>query len=118
MKIHYQDEYFTDLYVGDSDVVPVKGSKVSLDDFDYIVKDVIFMPRQNSAEVILAEMAAREVKEPDDSGRLNEMKAAIFAISKRQDELHKKHRNLREQVSTVRTHINQQIQKERKSHDS
>ena len=115
MKIHYQDEYFTDLYIDDSDIVPTKGSKVALGDFDYFIKDVTYRPEERIVEILLVEMMEREVKSPDDSGRLNTMEAAIFAVNKRQDELHKKHRNLREQVSTVRTHINQQLHNERKS---
>lgn len=114
MKVYYRDEYFTDLYVGDSDVVPTNGSKVSLDDFDYIVKDVTFHPEQNSIEIILTELAEREIKPTDNSGRLNTMEAAIFAVSKRQDELQKKHRNLRDQISNVKTGLNQKAYNESK----
>ena len=114
MKIHYQDEYFSDLFVHTSDVVPRKGEMVAIGEIDYLVKSVVYHPDEEYTEIILAETLAREEEAPKQDGRLNEMQAAIFAIQRGQEELHKKHRSLRDQVSTVRTHVNQQIHKERK----
>jgi len=115
MKVIYQDEYFIPLFEHTSDIVPRKGEKVAMGETDYLVRDVVYFPTANTIEVTIAETAERAKKEEDDtSGRLNEMQAAIFAVQRGQEELRKKHRSLREQVSSIRTSANQKAYNERK----
>ena len=52
-----------------------------------------------------------------DKARLNKMQDAIMNLTKRQDAQEKKTRTITEEVVQVTQHINQRIQKERKSND-
>jgi hypothetical protein len=115
MKIHYKDEYEIELFIHSSDVVPRKKDAIILGDIDYFVKSVVYFPEEDFIEVILAEAIGREFKEDDNiSGRLNEMQTAILANQRAYESLHKDHKSLRRQVSTVRTNAEQQAFKESK----
>lgn len=118
MKIYYKDEYDEILYTAyNKTVVPRVGDSVVLVDEEFRVKRVIWNVEQDDVSVLvtLAENVIK-VKEAQDgiSGRLAEMHRAILDLSKRQDNTEKKSRALTEQVGSVRKHINQRIQAERK----
>jgi len=116
MKIHYQDEYGEELYVAyNKNAVPRIGETVVLVQ-EYRVKDVIWDAASDDVIVEVTQNLIRAAKETNDgtSGRLAEMQRAIMAVNKRQDSSEKKGRMLTEQVVTIRKHINQRIQQERK----
>jgi len=116
MKIHYQDEYGEDLYIAYNTVtVPRIAETVVITDEDYRVKEVRWMVEGDYVVVTVTQNLIRSRDpENDNSGRLAEMQRAIVAVNKRQDVSEKKNRMLTEQVVTVRKHINQRIQQERK----
>ena len=116
MKIYYQDEYGEELYVAyNKNAVPRIGETVVLVQ-EYRVKDVIWDAASDDVIVEITQNLVRAAKEINDgtSGRLAEMQRAIVAMTKRQDTTEKKGRMLTEQVVTIRKHINQRIQQERK----
>ena len=116
MKIYYQDEYGEELYVAyNKNAVPRIGETVVLVQ-EYRVKDVIWDAASDDVIVEITQNLVRAAKEINDgtSGRLAEMQRAIVAVTKRQDTTEKKGRMLTEQVVTIRKHINQRIQQERK----
>jgi hypothetical protein len=83
---------------------------------EYRVKDVIWDAASDDVIVEITQNLVKAAKEINDgtSGRLAEMQRAIVAVTKRQDTTEKKGRMLTEQVVTIRKHINQRIQQERK----
>jgi len=117
MKIHYQDEYGEELYIAyNKNAVSRIGETVVIDKEEYRVKDVIWDAASDDVIVEVTQNLIRAAKETSDgtSGRLAEMQRAIVAVNKRQDSNEKKGRMLTEQVVTIRKHINQRIQQERK----
>lgn len=117
MKIQYEDEYGEALYTSTEDVtiIPAVGDFVMLKDEDYRVKSVTWMIDHNFIVVMITQnMVKSPKKEDDNSGRLSEMHNAIVALNKRQDSNEKKGRALTEQITTVRKHINQRIQQDKK----
>ena len=117
MKIYYQDEYGEELYTAyNKNAVPRIGETVIIEEEEYKVRDVIWKGDGDDVIVEITQNLVRAVKETkdDSSGRLAEMQRAIVAVTKRQDGTEKKNRILTEQVVTLRTHINQRIQQERK----
>jgi len=115
MKINYQDEYGEQLYSTNGDITPSIGQSVIFDDEDYRVKNVTWMIEHGYVIVEITQNTVRSTqKESADSGRLNEMHNAILAVNKRQDASEKKGRALNEQIGSIRKHINQRIQQEKK----
>jgi len=117
MNIIYEDDYGTEIYSRELTVAiaPQPGDTVVIDDEDYRVKSRAFYPSNDTLVVTVTQNMVRSgVTENADSGRHNEMKHAILALSKRQDASEKKNRALNEQIVTVRKHVNQQIRKDTK----
>ena len=117
MKIYYQDEYGEELYTAyNKNSVPRIGETVIIEEEEYKVRDVIWKGDGDDVIVEITQNLVRAVKETkdDSSGRLAEMQRAIVAVTKRQEGTEKKNRMLTEQVVTIRKHINQRIQQERK----
>ena len=118
MKINYQDEYGEPLYSANADIVPSIGHTVILNSEDYKVRDVVWMVNSNYVIVEVTQNLVRtQQKESNDLGRLNSLHGAILAVNKRQDASEKKSRALNEQIGSIRKHINQRIQQERKIHN-
>jgi len=97
-------------------MVPRIGETVVINKEEYRVKDIIWDTASDDVIVEVTQNLIRAAKETTDStsGRLAEMQRAIVAVTKRQDTTEKKGRMLTEQVVTIRKHINQRIQQERK----
>lgn len=117
MKIYYQDEYGEELYTAyNKNAVPRIGETVVIEKEEYRVRDVVWKGDGDDVIVEVTQNLIKAVKEAVDntSGRLAEMQRAIVAVNKRQDSSEKKGRMLTEQVVTIRKHINQRIQQERK----
>lgn len=119
MKIKYIDNYGEDLLDNDSPYMPRLGDSVHIGNIDeWIVTQVTWNADSNIGvvELTLAEdiPSIREAKQADTSGRLDKMQNAIFEVQRKHDELRKKHRGLKDQVSNVRSHVNQQTQKDKK----
>lgn len=117
MQIRYVDEYGTGLYWGQTaqPIAPMVGDTVVIGEEEYRVKSKTFFPEKDVVVVEVTQNLIRS-KEPtdDSSSRLAEMRRAILDVSKRQDVAEKKGRMLNEQVGSIRRHINQRIQQERK----
>ena len=121
MKIYYQDEYGEELYVAyNKNAVPRIGESVVIDKEEYRVKDVIWDDASDDVIVAITQnlIKAAKVTTDDTTGRLAEMQRAIVAVTKRQDSNEKKGRMLTEQVGSIRKHINQRIQQEKKNNDT
>lgn len=117
MKIYYQDEYGEELYTAyNKSAVPRIGESVVIDEEEYKVRDVVWKADSDDVIVEITQNLVRASKETKDDtpGRLAEMQRAIVAVNNRQDTSEKKGRMLTEQVVTIRKHINQRIQQERK----
>jgi len=115
MIIIYEDEYGNGVYWGTSTYTASVGDTVVVEDEEYRVKSRMFFPQEDKVIITITQnMLKPRQSEDSGNGRLNEMNNAIIQINKRQDAQEKSNRNLREQVGTVRKHINQQIRKERK----
>ena len=119
MKIIYQDEYGEIIYSPYDEVpsaqIPSIADIVVIDDEDWRVESREFHPKQNTVVVVITQNLVRSQQTTSsDAGRLNEMNRAIIELSKRQDLTEKKSRTLTEQVVTVRKHINQRIQQDKK----
>ena len=116
MQIIYQDEYGSGVYWGQSSYPANVGDSIIIDDEEYYVKSRVFFPQDDKIMITVTQNPIRRAKETTDStsGRLAEMSRAIMAVNKRQDSSEKKGRMLTEQVVTIRKHINQRIQQERK----
>lgn len=121
MKIYYQDEYGEDVYIAyNRNAVPRIGETVIINKEEYNIRNVIWHGDGDDVIVEITQNLLRSVKESVniDSGRLNQMQRAIVDMNKRQDATEKRNRAITEQVVTIRKHINQQIQQERKNNDS
>lgn len=115
MNLYYEDEYGVVFPNITTAIAPERGDTVIIDDEIYIVKSKIFYLSLNYAVVVLTETTAKPPKQEDsNSGRLNEMRNAIVALSKRQDDSDKTHLTLNEKISSVKKHINQRIQQEKR----
>lgn len=119
MKIIYQDEYGEEIYRSQQDIpsstIPNIGDTIVIDDEDWRVAERIFHPKQNTVVIEITQNLFRsQQKTAADTGRLAEMNRAIVELSKRQDSTEKKNRALTEQFVTVRKHINQRIQQDKK----
>jgi hypothetical protein len=117
MQIIYQDEYGNGLFWGQTaqPIAPMVGDAVVIEEEEYRVKSKTFFPEKDEVIVEVTQSLVRSKETTDDSsGRLAEMSRAILAVNKRQDASEKKGRMLNEQVVTIRKHINQRIQQERK----
>ena len=119
MQIIYQDEYGETIYSSKEDIpstqIPAAADTVVIDDEDWRVRSRVFHPAHNIVVVIITQnMIKSTQKESTDSGRLNEMNNAILAVNKRQDASEKRGRALNEQIGSIRKHINQRIQQEKK----
>lgn len=119
MQIRYIDNYDEELLEIDSPYMPRVGDSVHIGDIDeWIVTKVTWVADLNIGLVQLTlseEMPiVREGKKADNSGRLDEMQNAILAVQNEQTVLRKKNRSVRDQVSNIRSNINQQNHKDRK----
>jgi len=115
MQIIYQDEYGSGVYWGQSSHPANVGDSVIVDEEEYYVKSRVFFPQEDKIIITVTQNMIRSThKESTDSGRLNEMNNAILAVNKRQDASEKKGRALNEQIGSIRKHINQRIQQEKK----
>lgn len=116
MDIEYRDEYDMILFQDfDITVVPAIGSTVVQGGDEYRVKDVKWFLNDNLVVIELTQNSIKaSIQENDESGRLKQLNNAILAVSKRQDVNEKKIRSVTEQISTVRKHINRQIQQDKK----
>lgn len=117
MQIRYVDEYGSGLYWGQTaqPIAPMTGDTIIIEEEEYRVKSRTFFPEKDVVVVEVTQNLVR-TKDTEDgtTGRLAEMQRAIVAVNKRQDTSEKKGRMLTEQVVTIRKHINQRIQQERK----
>ncbi len=117
MIVQYEDEYETVLFnaVTDTTVLPNIGDRVIVGSNEYMVKMKTFYPDAGGVVITLAENATQApVVESKESGRLNQVNAAIMQTNKRIDATDKKNRALNEQLVTVRKHINQRIRQDKK----
>jgi hypothetical protein len=117
MKIYYTDEYGTTLFrTEDAEFVPTVGDMVVIaDDDPYRVKSRTYYTASDSVIVeITQNMVKTQASMASDNTMTNEMRLAIANVNKRQDAGEKRTRALNEQVTTVRKHINQQIQQAKK----
>lgn len=115
MKIEYKDEYGEPLHSTNADMVPSIGHTVVLDGEEYKVRDVLWLIEHGYVIVEISQNIVRTPqKENTDAGRLAGVHNAILALNKRQDVSEKKNRSLNEQVGSIRKHINQRIQQEKK----
>lgn len=113
MKIIYEDDYGNRTF--NNSVVAIPGDIVMISGEDWVVKSR-FIDLDND-QVIISITQNSTKSAPtlvNDTGRLAEMQRAILEVNKRQDTSEKKSRMLSEQVVTIRKHINQKIQQERK----
>lgn len=122
MQVRYVDEYGTGLYWGQTTqpIAPVIGDTVIIEEEEYRVKSRTFIPEKDIVVIEVTQNLSTSVKESknNDSDRLNQMQRAILETNKRQDSIEKKTRAITEQVVTIRKHINQRIQQERKDNDT
>jgi hypothetical protein len=116
MKIAYEDEYQTQVfYTDDSSTLPPIGASVVIREDIWRVDTVTIYPEHDSAIVSITQKSQRSAATPaKPDNRLAEANRAIVELSKKHDDLKKSTRLVREQVSSIRTHINTQIRKERK----
>lgn len=115
MKIHYQDEYGEQIGVPDiMPFLPLNGDIVVVDGEDWYVKSRTFYNGKGIVVTVTHAATRTSSAEPAPNDRLGEANSAIIAVNKRQDANEKKTRSLNEQIASVRKHINQQIQKDKK----
>jgi len=116
MKIHYEDEYETTLYIVDANNIPSINDQIVIGGNEYTVTSRIFFPEKDGVVIMVTESSASEhvAENTSDSGRLNQLNAAIINTNKRVDATDKKNRALGEQVSSVKKHINQRIKQDKK----
>lgn len=113
MNIIYEDEYGNEIYKVDSNFTPSQGDTVVLDNEDWQVKSRSFYPALDTAVISLTQTLGNtpRIDHGVTDSRLNEMKNAIMAVNKRQHAVEQKGVLLSEQISTIRTHINQDIKR-------
>jgi hypothetical protein len=116
MQIIYKDEYGVSLYWGASTYPANIGDTVIIEDEEYRVKSRIFSPVKDEIIIVMTQGTYRApvAESAVDAGRLNQLNAAIINTNKRVDATDKKTRALTDQVSSVRKHINQRIQQDKK----
>jgi hypothetical protein len=116
MQIIYKDEYGVSLYWGVSTYPANIGDTVIIEDEEYRVKSRIFSPVKDEIIIVMTQGTYRApvAESAVDAGRLNQLNAAIINTNKRVDATDKKTRALTDQVSSVRKHINQRIQQDKK----
>ena len=119
MTVKYVDEYENELKIsGKSSFLPLAGDSVEIDNEEWQVKARTFYPELDLVIISLTQSSPRTMQaESVDKARLNKMQDAIMNLTKRQDAQEKKTRTITEEVVQVTQHINQRIQKERKSND-
>lgn len=109
MNIYYQDEYGEEIFkVGNNtqaSLLPQLGDTVTVEDEDWRVVSRTFHPEHDTIVVSVTQNQVKTKSVDDVGDRLSEMQRAIVATNKRQDEGEKKSRFLREQVSSLRSHI-------------
>lgn len=119
MKLQYINDYEETLTQVESSYMPQVGISVFLNEDEWIVTKVYWDVAADAGIVQLIRTDEMQIARPaeDDkvSGRLDQLQASIMETNRSQDELRKKHRGLRDQVSSVRGGINRQAHKERKS---
>lgn len=116
MIIQYKDEYGTDMFEIVSTAVPNTGDSVILDEAEYVIKERIFMPMTDTVIIVLKDGFVKlKIAEDKENNRQSKLEHAILELNKRQDVSDKNHRLLKEQLVSVRTHINQQLRKENKN---
>ncbi len=114
--IIYEDEYGNEFQYRQTTIIPNVGDAVIIDEEEYRVKSRTLYPKVDSIVIIITQSIGRtSVAESSDTGRLSRLQSAIIETNKRQDAVEKKQRTLGEQISTVRRHVNQQIQKDNKA---
>lgn len=115
MVIVYQDEYGAGLFWGESTHPANIGDTVIIEDEEYRVKSRTFIPEKDKIIVTVTQnMLRANVAESADNSRQNQMHNAIIELTKRQDVTEKKHRALSDQFSTVRRHISNKAQQDKK----
>lgn len=115
MKLIYEDDYGNIYNAETANQIPRVGDSLVFDEEYFKVTDVVWDVIAETITVHYKENVVRSVKVSEDStGRHRLLNNAIVALNKRQDESEKKTRALTEQVGTVRKHVNQRIQAERK----
>ena len=119
MQIIYQDEYGTGVYWGASTHPASIGDTIIVDQEEYRVKSRIFYPQEDKIVITVSQGSYRApvAESGVDAGRLNQLNAAIINTNKRIDASDKKSRAVTEQVGSIRKHINQRIQQDKKDKD-
>lgn len=116
MNIYYDDDYEVRIFEGTTEVVPRIGDTVEIRNEEFRVTEVRWKPETNSVLVSMTQNSVKAAVTTDNvsSTRLREATNAILSITRRQDDQEKKSRNLSEQIGSVRKHINQRIQQDKK----
>ncbi len=115
MQIIYQDEYGNGLFWGESSYPANIGDTVVIEDEEYRVKSRTFTPESDEIIITVTQnMLRANVAESADNSRQNQMHNAIIELTKRQDVTEKKHRALSDQFGTVKRHVNNKIQQDKK----
>ena len=122
MVIKYEDEYGTSIFWNNAaNSHPANiGDTVIVDEEAYRVKSRVFYPKEETIVIVVSQGSYRTpVAESSgvDAGRLSQLNAAIINTNKRTDAVEKKNRALNEQIVSVRKHINQRIQQDKKDKD-
>ena len=119
MQIIYQDEYGTGVYWGASTHPANIGDTIIVDGEEYRVKSRVFFPQEDKIVITVSQGSYRPpvAESSSDAGRLNQLNAAIINTNKRIDASDKKSRAVTEQVGSIRKHINQRIQQDKKDKD-
>jgi len=117
MTIVYKDEYGVGLFWGESSHPANVGDTVIIEEEEFRVKSRIFIPERNEIIIIVSQgfnKSQTPSETSNDNGRLNRLSNAILDVNKRLETVEKKGRTLTEQVVSVKKHINQRIQQEKK----
>jgi replicative superfamily II helicase len=115
MKVIYEDEYGVELFSRSVNYAPLVGDSVVIVDEEYRIESRTYYPESDAMIITVTQTAIHAVKaEVNNSGRLADLGNAIIKTNKRQDVSEKKSKAISEQVSSIRRHINQRIQQEKK----
>ena len=121
MFIEYKDEYDTQIFWHSKDTAyPANvGDTVVFNEEEYRVQSRVYYPKENQMSIVVTQSSARApvAEKAVDAGRLNQLNAAIINTNKRIDASDKKSRAVTEQVGSIRKHINQRIQQDKKDKD-
>lgn len=109
MKIVYINEYDDEVLVlaETNPALPFPGDSVTINDEEFIVKSRMLDPKHSIWYISVVDSMITRKKQDNDSGRLNEVKADIIAVSQRQRITEKRVRTVRDQASSMRNNINQ-----------